>query len=110
MERLPFTSTVLMRRVTTSLSRSRRMVSTSGSSGTAPHLALGPRHVGGVLGASVGPRVAVDEHAPRHAGRGLLGVFLGPPLAHTTLGSGHEHPGPVAAGVVGAGALHVVAG
>src|ERR1700688_2034276 len=96
MDRFPFTSTVLMRRPTTSLSRSRRMVSTSGSSGTASYPPIGDGHDG---------RAALVECSPRDARRGLLGIFLGTSLAHAALGPGHQDPGPVAAGVVGPGAL-----
>ncbi len=85
------------------------MVSTSGSSGTAPYPSL-DRHVPRGRSELCTLTIALGQHRPGDARRGLLGVLLRPPLAHAPLGSCHEHPGPVAPGVVGPGALDLVAG
>src|ERR1700676_1983721 len=125
MDRFPLTSTALMRRVTTSLSRSRRIVSTSGSSGTArdPLLDHGfavPAdlvpiegavpirvHVPAPVPVKVG---ALDQHHPGHAGGGLLGVLLRTSLPHPALGSGHRHRGSVPTGMIRSRALDLVSG
>src|SRR5579862_4066627 len=109
MERLPLASTVLTRRPTISFSRSRRMVSTSGSSGTASRLPHGALlgHAGHTVGSGVGVGV---ERLPRRARRGLLGVLLRPPLARPGGGAPDEDPRRIAAGVVGARAVDLVAG
>src|SRR5579863_3641348 len=115
-DRFPFTSTVLIRLLTISLSRSRRMVSTSGSSGTAPHPPFGARH-DGALGHGLVPRGdsgvrlgALGDRRPGDPGGGLLGVLLGPPLPHAALGARHEHPGSLPAGVVRSRPLDLVVG
>src|SRR5260221_14718755 len=88
-ERVPFTWTALMRRPTTSFSRSRRSVSTSGSSGT------------GVLGL---------EGEPGLAGRRLLGLLFRAPLALAPRQLVDEHDRVEELGVVGALVTHLVAG
>src|ERR1039458_561722 len=75
-ERPLATETSFPFRPTTSLARSWRRVSTSGSSGIA-------------------------QPPPRVGRRGLLGILLGGPLARAALVPGHEHLSPVAAAVVG---------
>src|ERR1022692_4843614 len=84
-ERPLATETSFTFRPTTSLARSWRSVSTSGSSGIA-------------------------QPPPRVGRRGLLGILLGGPLARAALVPGHEHLGPVAPAVVGPRALDLVLG
>src|SRR5215213_9004348 len=93
-DRIPVTSTVLIRFPTTSLSRSRRMVSTSGSSGIVlfrlrGHLVGGGGcvGVGGNLGAGGrgGGQTGAGQVLPGHTGRSLLGLLLGAALAPTDL-------------------------
>src|SRR5579872_1470922 len=101
-DRLPFTSTVFTRRPTTSRSRSRRMVSTSGSSGTAAHLPAQP---------TAPPDSAVPgQGPPSNPGGGLLGVLLRPSLAGSLHAAAHEDPGGVAPSMVGTGPFDLVAG
>ena len=95
-DRLPFTSTVLMRRPTTSFSRSRRIVSTSGSSGIAGR--LGSARAGSASSASTGG-----------VGGRLLGVLLRATLPGAAVATADEDPGHVGAGVVGPGPVDVVA-
>src|SRR5437764_563528 len=99
-ERIPLTSTCLMRLPTTSFSRSRRSVSTSGSSGTGAHL----------LGLVRGALARRGERAPRHLGGGLLGLLLRASLSGPTLLVAQVDGGVDALGVVGAFLLHDVAG
>src|SRR5580692_8782316 len=103
-ERLPFTSTVFTRRPTTSFSRSRRMVSTSGSSGMAVHVATG------VLTVQSGVLVGRVEGGEGGVGGGLLGVLLGAALSLAHDRSAHDHRGRVATSVVGARPRHFVDG
>src|SRR5437867_1782518 len=91
-ERIPETSTCLMRLPTTSFSRSRRIVSTSGSSGIGHHLA------------------ALLQGPPGLARRRLLGLLLGAALAGAARPGTQVHGGEEALGVVGALLGHVVAG
>ena len=87
--RVPVTSTVLIRLPTTSRSSSRRMVSTSGSSGIGPARSrrrrswIGRRSGGRARTETVGAVRAPSAVRCRHggAGRGLLGLLLGPALA-----------------------------
>src|SRR5437588_2490096 len=97
MERMPLTSTCLMRLPTTSFSRSRLSVSTSGSSGIGGHP---------LRGALAGRR----ERSPRHLGGGLLGLLLGPALARAALLVAQVHGGEEPLGVVGTLLLDDVAG
>src|SRR4051794_15856686 len=69
-ERTPLTSTDFTRLPTTSLSRSRRIVSTSGSSGIVALVWPAAGRVG--VGVGVGGR----QQAPRRPGGGLLGLLL----------------------------------
>src|SRR5437764_4397702 len=89
-ERVPFTCTALMRRPTTSFSRSRRSVSTSGSSGMLRVLRL--------------------EREPCLARGRLLGLLLGPalPLAPGQLIDVHDRGEDL--GVVGALVADLVPG
>src|SRR5438477_4632614 len=75
-DRLPLTSTCLMRLPTTSFSRSRLRVSTSGSSGTGAHLFVRP-----------GLRAVTSrrQRSPGLGGRRLLGLLLRPTLARAAL-------------------------
>src|SRR3954453_22068540 len=108
MERIPVTSTVLMRLPTPSLSRSRRMVSTSGSSGIV--LFSGKRWFGfGFGGRRLGGQPRAREALPCLTGRGLLGLLLGPALAPADRLSLDADRGDEALGVVGALGLVVVA-
>src|ERR1035438_1649510 len=79
------TETAFTLRPTTSLARSWRSVSTSGSSG-------------------------IGEPPARVGRRGLLGVLLGGPDPGAAQLAGHEHLGVVAAPVVGPRRLHHVGG
>ncbi len=101
------------------------MVSTSGSSGTAPDPPLGAGRPG-PLDHGVGPgrppgasrASAISPSGPSfptstaQATRAAAcsASFLDRPSPHPALRPGHQHPGPVPAGVVGAGALDLVAG
>ncbi len=85
------TSTVLIFRPTTSLWRSRRMVSTSGSSGIPP-ASLDFQRSAGDLGGD------------------LLGVFFGSPLPRAEALASNVHRGQVPPGVIRAETLHFVAG
>src|SRR5436190_17367967 len=96
MERMPLTSTCLMRLPTTSFSRSRLSVSTSGSSGIGGHLIRRALAGGG-------------EGAPRHLGGGLLGLLLRPALARPALLVPEIDGGEEALGVVRPLLLHDVA-
>src|SRR3954464_3673323 len=101
-DRMPLTSTCLMRLPTTSFSRSRRRVSTSGSSGTGAHLlALGRLGVGAIAGRGQRP--------PRLGGRRLLGLLLGPALTGAALLVVDVHRGVEALGVIGAVLADLVA-
>src|SRR3954451_21200020 len=93
------TSTSLILRPTTSRSRSRRNVSTSGSSGT--------RGLGSVVVSSV-VRVVVQV-VPRLSGGGLFGRLLGPSLAVTVGRASDEHRRCEPLGVVGSLVDDVVA-
>src|SRR5579875_2088360 len=92
MERVPFTSTVLTRLPVTSFSRSRRIVSTSGSSGTAGGLLERP-----------------GQRLPGGPGRRLFGVLLRPALALPHGLAADVDDRRVPAGVVGPRSVHVVA-
>src|SRR3954447_1167237 len=98
---MPLTSTCLMRLPTTSFSRSRFRVSTSGSSGTGGHLGL-------CLG--VGAVAGCRQRTPRLGGGRLLGLLLGPPLARAALLFVDVDGGEEALGVVGPVLLHLVPG
>src|SRR5438128_1648368 len=80
-DRIPPTSTCLMRLPTTSFSRSRRSVSTSGSSGIGSHLASG-------------------ESAPRFLGGRLLGLLLRASRARAVLVVAQVDGGEEALGVI----------
>src|SRR5206468_6056648 len=95
MERMPVTSTALMRLPATSRSRSRRMVSTSGSSGTF----VGGHAVGSCFG---------GQDLPGDACRRLLGLLLGAAVAGAQGPSLQHDGGGELLGVVGAVALDVV--
>src|SRR5580704_10721481 len=88
----PFlTSTVLIFRPTTSLWRSRRMVSTSGSSGIPP--------------------ASLDlQRSTGRLGGGLLGVLLGPPLPRSEALASNVHRGQVPPSMIGPETLDLVAG
>src|SRR5579883_1045495 len=92
MEREPLTSTDLLLRPTTSRSSSRRMVSTSGSSGIARRL-----------------RRPVGQGRPGHPGRRLLRLLLGPALPLADQAGAQVEAGPKRLGVVGALVLQLVA-
>src|SRR5437588_7166800 len=97
---MPLTSTCMMRLPTTSFSRSRRSVSTSGSSGTGGHLGtvgLGRRAVAGR-----------GQRPPRLGRRRLLGLLLGPALAGAALVLVDVDGGVEALGMVGAVLAHLV--
>ena len=85
------TSTDLIFRPTTSPWRSRRMVSTSGSSGIPP-ASLDFQRFAGDLGGD------------------LLGVLFGPPLPRTEALASNVHRGQVPPGMIGAESLHFVVG
>src|SRR5258708_35282488 len=95
-ERMPATSTALMRRPTASFSRSRRMVSTSGSSGTAAP--AGRLRTFG-LPIRTG-RQHSREFVPRHSGGLLVGLLLAPTLALSALDPAQGHDGEKALGVI----------
>src|SRR5947208_7533505 len=97
-ERMPLTSTCLMRLPTTSFSRSRRRVSTSGSSGI-DDLSLRVRAV-----------ARARQRAPRLGGGRLFGLLLRPTFARTALLLVDVHGGVEALGVVGAVLPDLVAG
>src|SRR4051812_22244912 len=98
---MPLTSTCLMRLPTTSFSRSRRRVSTSGSSGIGTHLfpCFGIRAV-----------ARRRQRPPRLCGRRLLGLLLGPALSGSALLVVDVHRGVEPLGVVGAVLPDVVTG
>src|SRR4051812_19548036 len=100
-ERIPLTSTCLMRLPTTSFSRSRRRVSTSGSSGTGAHLfsCFGIRAV-----------ARGRQRPPRLCGRRLLGLLLRPTFARPALLVVDVHSGGEALRVVGAVLPNLVTG
>src|SRR5207237_6924608 len=100
-DRMPLTSTCLMRRPTTSFSRSRRTVSTSGSSGIGAHLR--------VLRLSRRAVARRGQRSPGFLGRSLLGLLLGPTLARTALLVADVDGGVEALGVVGALFADVIA-
>src|SRR5581483_1701517 len=102
MDRRPLTSTPLMRLPTTSLSRSRRMVSTSGSSGMTSRLHF--------LRPLLGRRQCRVQLLPRHAGGSLFGLLLRSALARPLALPRHQHAGVEALGMVGAVVDHLVAG
>src|SRR5438477_9006489 len=74
-DRMPLTSTCLMRLPTTSFSRSRLSVSTSGSSGIGGHF----------VGIGVGAVASRRQRPPRLRRGRLLGLLLGPALARAAL-------------------------
>src|SRR4051812_18644420 len=94
---MPETSTCLMRLPTTSFSRSRLRVSTSGSSGISTHLG------GGAVARG-------RQRPPRLLGGGLLGLLLRPALARATGLFVDEDGGEEALGVIGTFLAHLVAG
>src|SRR5438105_12774567 len=98
---MPLTSTCLMRLPTTSFSRSRRSVSTSGNSGIGAHL-----RVLRLRRRAVARR---GQRPPGFLGSGLLGLLLGPTLARTALLVADVDGGVEALGVVGALFADVVA-
>src|SRR5581483_4698404 len=98
MDRRPLTSTPLMRLPTTSLSRSRRMVSTSGSSGM-----TGGLHF-------VGDGECRLQLLPRNTRGRLFRLLLRTALARTLALPRHQHAGVEALGVVGPVVDHLVAG
>src|SRR6266852_2134435 len=99
---MPLTSTCLMRLPTTSFSRSRRRVSTSGSSGIGAHLVA--------LGLGGGAVARRRQRPPCPLGGGLLGLLLGAALARAALLVVDGDGGVEALGVVGAFLAHLVAG
>src|SRR5687767_7048427 len=113
-ERSPLASTVLIFLPTTSRSRSRRIVSTSGSSGTGRRLLVGEvgghvvhnavQHVfdGGLQGTLDVVRHLGLQRLPGLPGRRLLGLLLGPALAAAPHGLPQLHGGVEELGVVGA--------
>src|SRR5437868_2845846 len=94
-----------MRLPTISFSRSRRSVSTSGSSGIAPPFG---RHRLGRVDRRRAGRPAPVEALPRVAGGRLLGLLLGPALARAVRLAPEVDGGEEPLGVVGALVGYVV--
>src|SRR4249919_2875893 len=95
-DRIPVTSTAFTFLPTTSFSRSRRITSTSGSSGT-------------LLLPCPDRRLARRHPFPRRARRRLLGLLLGAALAVAVGGAVEEHRGEEALRVVRSLVAHLVA-
>src|SRR3954447_23936176 len=93
--RVPWTSTVLTRLPTTSRSRPRRIVSTSGSSGIVRTCLR---------------RLQLAQRLPRGPRRGRLRLLLGTPLAESPHGPTHLHLGEEPLRVIGPLVGHGVAG
>src|SRR3954470_5482384 len=102
MDRMPETSTCLMRLPTTSFSRSLFSVSTSGSSGTGAHL--------GVLSLGLGAVARCRQRPPRLLHSRLLGLLLRPTLARPALLLVDVHGGEEALGVVRTALLDLITG
>src|SRR5581483_11655739 len=101
-ERMPLTSTCLMRLPTTSFSRSRFSVSTSGSSGI-DDLGLG------VVGLRVGAVARCRQRAPRLFGGRLFGLLLRATLAAAALVFVDKNGRVEPLGVVGTVLAHLIA-